>query len=144
LKAIFLIEGGVVRVERRERDQTVPLAFLEAGEFFGEMSYVDGAPTSAAVIADVATRVRVIDEATVNGLIKKDPGFAGRFYRSIAVILAERLRLTSMHLDYLIEGIDFYSQTRAEIEAAAAKLPGSDWRAGILAAVGEREKKPTG
>ncbi len=139
LKAIFLIEKGAVRVERREADQTVPLALLEAGEFFGEMSYIDGAPTSARIIADAPTTLRVIDEATVNGLIEKDPGFAGRLYRSIAAILAERLRLTSMHLDTLIEGIDFYSQTRAEIEAAAAKLPGLDWRSDLVAALAKRE-----
>jgi CRP/FNR family transcriptional regulator, cyclic AMP receptor protein len=141
LKAIFLIQEGAVRVERREGDQTVPLAVLEAGEFFGEMSFVDGEPTSARVIADARTQLRVIDEATVNGLIKKDAAFAGRLYRSIASILAERLRLTSMHLDTLIEGIDFYSQTRAEIEAAAAKLPGADWRQGLVDAVVERERK---
>jgi len=141
LKAIFLIQEGAVRVERREGDQTVPLAVLEAGEFFGEMSFVDGEPTSARVIADARTQLRVIDEATVNGLIKKDPAFTGRLYRSIASILAERLRLTSMHLDTLIEGIEFYSQTRAEIEAAAAKLPGADWRQGLVDAVVERERK---
>ena len=141
LKAIFLIQEGAVRVERREGDQTVPLAVLEAGEFFGEMSFVDGEPTSARVIADARTQLRVIDEATVNGLIKKDPAFAGRLYRSIASILAERLRLTSMHLDTLIEGIDYYSQTRAEIEAATAKLPGANWRQGLVDAVVERERK---
>jgi CRP-like cAMP-binding protein len=141
LKAIFLIQEGAVRVERREGDQTVPLALLEAGEFFGEMSFVDGEPTSARVIADARTQLRIIDEATVNGLIKKDPAFAGRLYRSIASILAERLRLTSMHLDTLIEGIDYYSQTRAEIEAAAAKLPGANWRQGLVDAVVERERK---
>lgn len=141
LRAIFLIEEGAVRVERRDRDQRIPLALLEAGEFFGEMSFVDGAPTSAMVIADVPTRLRVIDEPTINGLTKKDPAFAGRLYRSIAAILAERLRLTSMHLDCLIEGIDFYSQTRAEIEAAASKLPGPDWRDGLVAAVVERERQ---
>jgi len=142
LKAIFLIEDGAVRVERQDRGQTVPLAVLEAGEFFGEMSYVDGAPTSARVIADAPTRVRVIDEATVEKLTRSDPGFAGRLYRSIAAILAERLRLTSMHLDCLIEGIDYYSRVREEIEAAAARLPGSDWRASLIAAVVERESKP--
>ena len=101
LRAIFLIEDGSVRVERRDREQTVPLAILQAGEFFGEMSYVDGAPTSARVIADEPTRLRVIDEATVDSLIRKDPSFAGRLYRSIAAILAERLRLTSMRLERL-------------------------------------------
>jgi CRP/FNR family cyclic AMP-dependent transcriptional regulator len=143
LRAIFLIEDGSVRVERRDREQTVPLAILQAGEFFGEMSYVDRAPTSARVIADEPTRLRIIDEATVDNLIKADPSFAGRLYRSIAAILAERLRLTSMHLDCLIEGIDFYSRVRGEIEAAAAKLPGPDWRSGLVAAVMEREHAPS-
>jgi CRP-like cAMP-binding protein len=143
LRAIFLIEDGSVRVERREQEQTVPLAILQAGEFFGEMSYVDHAPTSARVIADEPTRLRIIDEATVDNLIKADPSFAGRLYRSIAAILAERLRLTSMHLDCLIEGIDFYSRVRNEIEVAAAKLPGSDWRSGLVAAVAHRERAPS-
>jgi CRP-like cAMP-binding protein len=74
LRAIFLIEDGSVRVERKVRDQTVPLALLEAGEFFGEMSFVDGSAASASVIADTSTRLRVIDEASINNLIKKDRG----------------------------------------------------------------------
>lgn len=141
LKAIFLIEDGAVRVERCEGDQVVPLALLEAGEFFGEMSFIDGEPTSSRIIADAPTRLRIIEEAMVNELINNDPSFAGRLYRSIAAILAERLRLTSMHLYTLDEGIDFYSQTRAEIEAAAAKLPGLDWRSDFVAALAERERQ---
>jgi len=98
LRAIYLIETGSVRVERQDRERSTPLAILVAGEFFGEMSFVDGAPTCAKVIADEATRIRVIDEQTVDNLVEKDPSFAGRLYRSIAAILVERLRLTSMHL----------------------------------------------
>jgi CRP-like cAMP-binding protein len=96
LRAIFLIDDGSVRVEREDRGAMVPIAILGAGEFFGEMSFVDGTPTSARVIADEPTRLRVIDTATVDTLTKADPGFAGRLYRSIAAILAERLRLTSV------------------------------------------------
>jgi len=98
LRTIFLIEDGSVRVERRERGQLFPLAILAAGEFFGEMSFVDGAPTSARVVADEPTRLRVIDEAIVDDFTKNDPSFVGRLYRSIAAILVERLRLTSMHI----------------------------------------------
>ncbi len=123
LQAIFLIEHGAVRVERSEGDQIVPLARLEAGEFFGEMSFIDGAPTSARVVADAPTRLLIVEASKVNELISKDPSFAGRLYRSIASILAVRLRLTSMQLDTLAEEIDSYSQARAEIEAAAARLP---------------------
>jgi len=95
LRAIFLIDEGAVRVERHDRGAMIPIAILGAGEFFGEMSFVDGTPTSARVVADEPTRLRVIDTATVDALTRKDPGFAGRLYRSIAAILAERLRLTS-------------------------------------------------
>ena len=98
MRAIYLIEDGSVRIEQQDRERTTPLAILAAGEFFGEMSFVDGAPTSAKVIADEPTRLRVIDEETIDSLIKKDPSFAGRLYRSIAAILVKRLRLTSMHL----------------------------------------------
>jgi CRP-like cAMP-binding protein len=95
LRAIFLIDEGAVRVERQDRGAMIPIALLGAGEFFGEMSFVDGTPTSARVIADEPTRLIVIDTATVDALSTADPGFAGRLYRSIAAILAERLRLTS-------------------------------------------------
>jgi CRP-like cAMP-binding protein len=62
------------------------------------MSFVDGAPTSARVVAEEPTRLRMIDEANVDKLTDSDPSFAGRLYRSIAAILVERLRRTSMHI----------------------------------------------
>src|SRR5215813_5119510 len=96
MRTIFLIEDGSVHVERQEMGQMVPLAILGAGEFFGELSFIDGAPTSARVVADEPTRVRIIDEASVDKLTAMDPSFAGRLYRSIAAILVERLRRTSM------------------------------------------------
>jgi CRP-like cAMP-binding protein len=98
LRAIYVIEDGSIRIEREERGRTISLAILAAGEFFGEMSFVDGAPTSAKAVADEPTRLRIIDEAIVENLAKTDPSFVGRLYRSIAAILVERLRLTSMHL----------------------------------------------
>jgi CRP-like cAMP-binding protein len=95
LQAIFLIEAGSVRVERHDRGALVPLATLGPGEFFGEMSFVAGTPTSARVVADEPTRLKVIDQAVLDALTKADPTFGARLYRSIAAILAERLRLTS-------------------------------------------------
>lgn len=139
VRAIFLIEEGSVRVERQEAGQRVRLAGLAAGEFFGEMSFVDAGPTSAMVIAEEPTRLRVIDEATVDKMAKADPSFTGRLFRSIAAILSERLRLTSMHVDTLIAGIDYYSGIRGEIEAAAARLPGPDWRSELVSAMMEKE-----
>jgi CRP-like cAMP-binding protein len=98
MRAIFFVEDGSVRVERKDRGAIVPLTTLGVGEFFGEMSFVDGAPTSARMVAEEPSRLRIIDAATVEDMVKTDPRFAARFYHSIAAILAERLRLSSMRI----------------------------------------------
>jgi CRP-like cAMP-binding protein len=95
-RKIFLIDSGSVGVERLDLGHAVPLAILGVGDIFGEMSFIDGAPTSARVVALEPTRIRMIDEASVDDLTRIDPGFAGRLYRSIAAILVEWLRRTSL------------------------------------------------
>jgi extracellular factor (EF) 3-hydroxypalmitic acid methyl ester biosynthesis protein len=98
LRAIFVIDEGAVRVERQDRDHVVSLAVLGPGQFFGEMSFVDGAPTSARVVANGPAQLRMIDTTIVDNLSEVDPTFGSRLYRSIAAMLVERLRLTSMDL----------------------------------------------
>ena len=98
LRAIFVVDEGSVRVERDDGGHVVTLAVLGPGQFFGEMSFVDGAPTSATVVANTATRLRMINTMIIDNLSEVDPSFGTRLYRSIAAILVERLRLTSMDL----------------------------------------------
>jgi extracellular factor (EF) 3-hydroxypalmitic acid methyl ester biosynthesis protein len=98
LRAIFVIDEGAVRVERQDRDHTVSLAVLGPGQFFGEMSFVDGTPTSSRVVAHGPAQLRMIDTTIIDNLSEVDPTFGSRLYRSIAAILVERLRLTSMDL----------------------------------------------
>ena len=98
LRAIFVIDEGAVRVERQDRNHVVSLAVLGPGQFFGEMSFVDGAPTSARVVANGPAQLRMIDTTIVDNLSEVDPTFGSRLYRSIAAMLVERLRLTSMDL----------------------------------------------
>jgi CRP-like cAMP-binding protein len=96
LRAIFVIDSGSVRVERDNGGQMVPLAILSQGELFGEMSFVDGERTSARVVAREPTQVRIVDMNTVDNLNDVDTTFASRLYRSIAAILVNRLRTTSL------------------------------------------------
>jgi CRP-like cAMP-binding protein len=98
LRAIFVVDEGSVRVEREDGDHVITLAVLGPGQFFGEMSFVDGAPTSASVVANTETRLRMINTMIVDNLSDVDPSFGTRLYRSIAAILVERLRLTSTDL----------------------------------------------
>ena len=94
-RAILVID---VRIERGRGKAEGILAILGPGEFFGEMSFIDGGPTSARVVANVPTRLRMIDADTLDNLADVDPTFGARLYRSIAAILVERLRATSADL----------------------------------------------
>jgi extracellular factor (EF) 3-hydroxypalmitic acid methyl ester biosynthesis protein len=96
LRGLYVIDEGSVRIERPDGDRFASLGVLGPGQLFGEMSFVDGAVTSARVIAHAPTRLRMIDMAVVDNLSEVDPTFGARLFRSLAAMLAERLRLTSM------------------------------------------------
>ena len=98
LRAIFVIESGSLRVERMDSGAAIPLATMYEGELFGEMSFVDGQPTSARVVAEEPTEVRIIEPELITQMSAQNAGFEARLYRSIAAMLAQRLRLREMHL----------------------------------------------
>ena len=125
LHAICVLRSGVARVERDHMGFYVEIARLVEGEIFGEMSFLDNFETSAGVIADQACEVEVIDSSHVQALIENHPGFAGRFYRSIAEILSQRLRQTS------IDGIAEYSWGgMPEVSDESELDPSGDWSGG--------------
>ena len=97
-RAIYVVDEGAVRIERGRGKAETVLAALGPGQFFGEMSFIDGAPTSARVVANAPTKLRMIDMLTLDNLTDVDPTFGTRLYRSIAAILVERLRVTSVDL----------------------------------------------
>ena len=113
LKGVYVIIDGEVRVEHgfnvmrnakvkgpdgKERVERVPgrlsveVTRLGRGAIFGEMSFIDDALTSASVSAIDEVATVFIDAGTVHGMLDKDPGFAARFYHSLAIVLSKRLR----------------------------------------------------
>lgn len=70
------------------------VARLGAGEIVGEMSYVDNRPTSATVRATEDSLVLSIPRPELTARLQQDDAFAARFYRSVSVFLADRLRVT--------------------------------------------------
>jgi CRP/FNR family transcriptional regulator, cyclic AMP receptor protein len=77
--------------------QDKEIAQLRAGDIVGEMSFVDAHPPSASVVALEDSLVLSIPSASLRERLK-DPPFASRFYRSLAVFLANRLRNTVARL----------------------------------------------
>lgn len=47
---VYLVKSGKLKAFREENGQEVILGYIQAGEFVGEMSYINGEPRSASVI----------------------------------------------------------------------------------------------
>lgn len=70
------------------------IARLGVGEIVGEVSLVDSAPPSATVTAEGECLALFIDKARLKQKLDSDIAFGSRFYRALAVFLADRLRAT--------------------------------------------------
>jgi CRP/FNR family cyclic AMP-dependent transcriptional regulator len=85
---IFLLEGELLVTTR----QLGQIARLGVGEVVGEMSLVDSAPPSATITASGNGLALFLDKTTLMRKLDHDQGFGSRFYRALAVFLADRLR----------------------------------------------------
>jgi CRP-like cAMP-binding protein len=80
----FLLIDGTVRVEVSPDKQ----ALLRPGEFFGEMSLLDGGRRSATVVADTPARLLVITRRNFSELLTEVPGLT----HTLLVTLSRRVR----------------------------------------------------
>jgi CRP-like cAMP-binding protein len=81
---LFIITEGTARVEADGRD----IARLQTGEFFGEISLLDGKPRTSSVIADSVMSLLTIQKPALDHLRSTVPGIN----ESMITILCARLR----------------------------------------------------
>ena len=131
LDAVFLVISGAfsVRVAALKGKQ---VARLMSGEVMGEMSFVDSSPPSATVQALETSMVLAIPRRRLNTRLKEDPGFAGRFYRALAMFLADRLRTTTLggavsegQDDLTVEAMDNIGMAGARFDWIQKRLRGA-------------------
>ena len=104
-EAIYLLRKGVVRIERAATGKDVAIAFLEPGEVFGEISFLEGVPTTSGVIAQEDVEVCVFNHEELAGLLSTKPGLSDRFYQSLAHNLSSRLHQTSSLVSHLMRRV---------------------------------------
>jgi bacteriocin-type transport-associated protein len=95
--ALFILLEGSCSVTTSSTDGR-EIAVLRSGEVIGEMSFIDTRPPSATVKARENSLVFSIPQAQLATKLRQDVGFASRFYRSLAVFLSNRLRVTVSQL----------------------------------------------
>jgi CRP-like cAMP-binding protein len=80
----FVILDGSAAVEKPGKKR----AFLRPGDFFGEMSLLDGGPRSVTVRAATPLRVLVIDRQNFQGVLREVPDLT----QKLLVTLSRRVR----------------------------------------------------
>jgi CRP/FNR family transcriptional regulator, cyclic AMP receptor protein len=85
----FVVEGAVQVVNYSSSGREIAYAKLGPGEFFGELSAVDGQPRSATVISSAPTLLASLTPATFERLLQGHPEIALRVLRRLAAIIRD-------------------------------------------------------
>jgi CRP-like cAMP-binding protein len=97
--SIFIIRRGEAAVELAGTNTRAVVASLGADDICGDIAFLEKGRSSAAVIAkDGEVEVDEIKAQELRELFEAFPRLASRFYQSLAVILAQRLKDTSREL----------------------------------------------
>jgi CRP-like cAMP-binding protein len=87
----FILVDGKARVELSSRRR----AALKPGDFFGEISLLDGGPRSATVVAETPARLMVISRRDFARLLAEAPDLN----RAVMAVLCKRLRQAEQALN---------------------------------------------
>lgn len=94
--ALFILRKGSATVEVIKEKV---IARLAPGDICGEMAFIENTVASASVLAaERETEVDAIDLAEVSAIFSSFPHLEARFYKSLALVLSQRLRRTSSEL----------------------------------------------
>ena len=95
---LHVLRRGGASVELEGTTSRVVIATLSEGDICGEIAFLGDSTATAAVVAKDEVEVDAIWADDLRQLVAVFPGFGTRFYRSLAIILAQRLRQTSKEL----------------------------------------------
>ncbi|MGH2394516.1 MAG: cyclic nucleotide-binding domain-containing protein [Candidatus Limnocylindria bacterium] len=114
IDAVYIVLEGAVTVDVAGLGQ---IARLGSGEIVGEISFVDTRPPSATVTALGDAQVLRLEREVLLARLETDSAFAARFYRAIAIFLADRLRDTVVRLGYgEVERLSEADEIQGELE----------------------------
>jgi len=96
---LCILLDGSLSVYRKDASDRI-IQNLLAGEVIGEISFVDSRPPTASVRCNMDSWILRVDREALNRKLERDQGFASRFYRALALFLADRLRSTVQNLGF--------------------------------------------
>jgi len=101
--AIFFIRSGTVRISLPLGDKRLHVASIGRGDFFGEITFLDGGRRSADAIAETTTSLFELKREDFEGLAKAHPRLGQGLFGGLARALALRLRSADAEITALEE-----------------------------------------
>ncbi|MEK3916929.1 methyl-accepting chemotaxis protein [Paenibacillus sp. FSL H7-0331] len=91
---MYVVLKGSVNIFLEQNGSSIPVARLRQGDFFGEMSLLEGMPRSGTAIVDQASELVMLSEDSFRKLMKEDIVLAWRVMKG----LSNRIRSTNNEL----------------------------------------------
>jgi len=92
---MYVVKKGLIQLTKTINEENVKIAELGEGEFFGEMSLLEGYPRSAQATAVIKTEALGIFRPDLFDLIERNPRLGSKILMKLSQRLASRLRKTT-------------------------------------------------
>ena len=92
---LYWIKKGVIQIDFDRLYGSDVLGYLSDGDIFGEVSFMDHANTSASASAVKEAEILEVPREVLESILDQDADFAARFYRTLAMTLARRIRASN-------------------------------------------------
>jgi CRP-like cAMP-binding protein len=133
-ESLFVLLSGMAKVRTYTADgEEVVMSLLGAGEVFGEMAALDGAPRSADVVALTPVRVAKLRAEPFSALLKQEPGLA------LALARLEAMRLRDLNQRFAIGASDATTRLLAALAYLARKSSAANAVQAVIPPLAQRE-----
>lgn len=82
---VFLLSGRVQIVDLAEKEHVLTLSFMTAGDYFGELSIIDGLPHAVTVVACEQSIYALLPRAEALNLMHSNPLVSERIFKKLAL-----------------------------------------------------------
>jgi CRP/FNR family cyclic AMP-dependent transcriptional regulator len=118
-RSMFIVQSGRVTLFQSVNGERQPLGTMEKGDFFGEMSILEGMPRTASAVAEEDAEVIEINHSVFDKMIRGNIEIAVRMLRKLSI----RLREAEGQIADLKSGGSRPAPTTNPTRGAAASAP---------------------
>ena len=99
--ALYIVRSGTIEIKKRGSDDEQKIATFASGSIFGEMAMLDRAKRAAGAVAKENSKIVEISYENLEQVLQSNKEAGYKFYRTVALTLCKRIRLTNVDLAQL-------------------------------------------